>query len=138
MKTIAAALIATVFTVPGMALAQYSNRMHEGRTGLPMPSGIRDKYGTQPSHGEAEPAYPTHRPDGPHRHKVTTIFVYVPAIGPVSVPYYYAPSVPLYVEQDPPAGAYRDLSGLYYWCPDPIGYYPYQPDCPIGWRLVTP
>ena len=140
MKTIAGALLATVLTVPGFAAAQYANRPHEsmGRTGLPMPSGIHDKYGSELSHGASAPAYPMHKPDGAHRHKVTAIFVYVPAIGSVSVPYYYGPSAPLYVDQDPPAGAYRDLSGLYYWCPDPPGYYPYQLDCPMGWRLVAP
>jgi len=79
-----------------------------------------------------------HRPDATHRHRVTTIIVYVPAIGSVSVPYYYAPWAPAYVDQDPSVDAYRDPSGFYYWCPDPAGYYPDVQDCPIGWRLVAP
>ena len=75
-----------------------------------------------------------HRPDGKHHHRV--IVVYVP-VGSPYAPYYY-PSSPVYIDADPPVNAYRDLSGFYYWCPAPAGYYPYTIDCPIGWRLVAP
>ena len=79
---------------------------------------------------------PPRRPDGKHSHRVAAIIVYVP-VGWAYAPY-YLPSLPDYVDADPPANAYRDLSGFYYWCPDPAGYYPYTIDCPIGWRLVAP
>ena len=138
MKTIAAALIATLLAIPGLAAAQFASPGHESvARGMPVPSGIHEKYGTQPSYPVSTPAYPMKRPDGTHRNKVTAIIVYVPAIGSVSVPYYLDPSAPLYVDQDPPADAYRDSSGFYYWCPSPSGYYPYRLDCPMGWRLVA-
>ena len=139
MKTIAAALIATLFAMPGLAAAQFRSPGHDSMPmGMSMPSGIHQKYGAQPSHTMPTPAYPTKKAEGAHRHKVTAVIVYVPAVGSVSVPYYYYPSAPPYVDLDPPADAYRDLNGFYYWCPYPSGYYPYQPDCSMGWRLVAP
>jgi len=78
-----------------------------------------------------------HRPEGTPRYKVVAVIVYVPSFG-VMVPSYYPTATPVYVDQDPPADAYRELSGFYYWCPDPSGYYPDVQDCAIGWRLVAP
>ena len=139
MKIIAAALIATSFAMPGLSAAQFVNPGHESVTrGMSVPSGVLEKYWAQGPHAPSAPAYPTKRPDGTHRHQVTAVIVFVPAIGSVSVPSYYGPATPLYVNQDPPADAYRDLNGFYYWCPYPSGYYPYQLDCPMGWRLVAP
>jgi hypothetical protein len=135
-KSIAAAIVATAMSgASGLANAD----MAAGRTNEPIPAAIHANHDGQGAQAAGVP-HPMHgqRPDGPHRHKVVAVIVYVPTFGPVSAPYYYAPGAPVYVDQDPPDGAYSEPSGFYYWCSDPSGYYPYQPDCPTGWRLVAP
>ena len=134
MNRIAAAITASaMLLVPGLAAAG----MPASSGNEPVPSSMQkhDGQGAQGSGTNGRPVH-GHRPDGHRRHKV--IVVYVPAIRPVDTPYYYAPDTPFYVDQDPPYGAYREVNGFYYWCNDPAGYYPYQPDCPTGWRLVAP
>jgi hypothetical protein len=121
---------------PGLAAAD----MPANRGNGPVPSSIQQKHNAL---GAQEPgtngrSTRGHGSDGHHRNKVLAIVVYVPETRPVNAPYYYAPDTPAYVDQDPPDGAYRELNGFYYWCSDPAGYYPYQPDCPTGWRLVAP
>jgi hypothetical protein len=136
MKSVAAAIVAAAMLgASGRATADMvANRPNEA-----LPAGIREMHDRQAEQGAGTP-HPmhSHRPDGPHRHKVVAIFIYIPTIGVVNAPYYYAPGAPLYVDQDPPDGAYSEPSGFYYWCSDPPGYFPYQPDCPTGWRLVAP
>jgi len=130
---IAVAVIATaLLTASGVVAADAWNSSH-----APMRTGIQERYDGQASQGRAAPVQRTreHGAYATHRHRVAAI-VFVPALGPV--PYYYAPAAPSYVDQDPPDNAYREPSGFYYWCPDPSGYYPDQPDCPMGWRLVAP
>src|SRR5262252_7877345 len=135
MNKLAAAVAAVVFALPGLTSAQFANRAHQS-----VLSGMHEKDEGRPGYGGSTQPHDMkeHGPYGPHRHRLSTIIVYVPAVGSVSAPYYYAPTAPLYIERDPPAYAYRDASGFYYWCPDPAGYYPDQVDCPIGWRLVAP
>jgi len=129
---IAVAVIApALLAAPGLVVAEASNGAH-----ATMPSGNQERYDGQASQGRAAQDHRTreHGPNATHRHRIAGI-IYVPAYG---VPYYYAQSAPSYVDQDPPDDAYREPSGFYYWCPNPSGYYPDQPDCPTGWRLVVP
>lgn len=55
-------------------------------------------------------------------------------------PYYSQP--PIIVEQ--PADMYvqpapdAEVTGYWYFCPDPQGYYPYVKKCPKGWLKVVP
>ena len=113
MKKTAAAVAAIAFVLSSPASAQSANPAHQ-----PMPPGMHDRYEGQPSHGVSTHVQPIKEhwlPHGPRRHRVTAIVVYVPAIGWVNLPYYYAPSAPLYVDRDPPDYAYRDANGFYYW-----------------------
>ena len=105
-----------------------------------LPGSARDRYSTERSRPTRPPAYPAHAhgSERHHHHRIAAIVVYVPIAGTSYVPYYYAPAAPAYVEQEPPQDAYRDLSGFFYWCSSPAGYYPYVADCPAGWRLVAP
>src|SRR6266550_4132021 len=57
-------------------------------------------------------------------------------------PYYYpapvavAPAAPLiYVERSEPA---PQQQGMWYYCEQSRGYYPYVTECPRGWRAVPP
>jgi hypothetical protein len=123
MRTIAVALVTAAMLNAAPALA--------GADAAPARTPHEGMASAHPAREREE-----HRPHGHHRHRITTIVVYVPALG---VPYYsYAPPTSGYVDQDPPEYAYRDLSGFYYWCPDPPAYFPDQQDCLIGWRLVAP
>ena len=134
-RIVAAITASAMLLAPGFAGAE----VPASRGNEPAPSSMQQKHDGQGGHGSTNgrPMH-GHRPDGHHRHKVVAIVVYAPAIRPVDAPYYYAPDTPAYVDQDPPYGAYREVNGFYYWCSDPAGYYPYQPDCPTGWRLVAP
>jgi hypothetical protein len=137
MNGIAAAIIvAAMLTVPALAAADVApNRANE-----PISAGMHEKHDGQGAQGTGTHGSPSpgHKTDRHHRHKVIAVVVYVPDIRPVNAPYFYAPDTPVFVDQDPPEGAYRELNGFYYWCNEPAGYYPYQPDCPTGWRLVAP
>lgn len=63
--------------------------------------------------------------------------------GPFGPYDYYPPAViavpvepPTYIEQNPQGtGA---AAQLWYFCPNPKGYYPYVQDCPVGWVPVAP
>jgi hypothetical protein len=46
-------------------------------------------------------------------------------------PVYVQPSPQVYVQPPPP-------QPYWYYCDNPQGYYPYVPQCPGGWRQVTP
>ena len=70
---------------------------------------------------------------------------YYPYYYPYSYPYDtpYAPtgvapsSPPVYIErgqEDP--GPAETPSGVWYYCPDSQGYYPYVKECPGGWQTV--
>ena len=136
MRMVAATLVvAAALNTVQDSLAADGYRAH-GST----PTGVHEKDDARTPRAIALPGLSSmeRRPDGTRRHRVTAI-VYVPAIRSPTVPFYYLPSAPsLYLDPDPPDDAYRDPSGFYYWCPDPAGYYPYQPECPVGWRLVAP
>src|SRR5712691_5255990 len=61
---------------------------------------------------------------------------YYPA--PVYYPVYYpvAPAAPpVYVERSEPA---PQQQGMWYYCEQTRGYYPYVTECPGGWRAVPP
>jgi len=134
MKRIAAAIATAMLTTPGLASAD----MAASRINDPTPAGVLEMHVGQGAEGAGMAAHTTngHGWYRHHPHKVIAILVFVP--GSVNMPYaYYGPAAPAYVDQDPPDGAYRELNGFYYWCTDPPGYYPYQPDCPNGWRLVA-
>jgi len=136
MKRIVGAIIASaVLSGPALAADLPSRGARE-----PMLGGVHESYDGQASRGLVAPAQQTReqKAHGHHRHRVTAIIVFVPAIGWVNVPYYYSPTAPVYAGEDPPDDAYREPSGFFYWCPNPPGYYPDQPDCPVGWRLVAP
>src|SRR5262249_15170960 len=123
MKEVVFALtIAAVFFVAGPASAEAM----WGRTREAAPVGMHAQHDSVAPRAPMPFAHPMreHRPDGHHRHRVTAVIVYVPAVGFVNLPYYYSSLSPAYVEQDPPEDAYREPSGFYYWCPDPSGYYP--------------
>jgi hypothetical protein len=98
----------------------------------------------------AMPAYAWHgyrghgyRSYGYHGYKRPSVVVVPRIVVPFGVPYHYSPLVvappPVYVQpapqvyvQPPPPQPY------WYYCDNPPGYYPYVPQCPGGWRQVTP
>ena len=139
MRTIAALAIAVLSTaMPAFAATDVAGIPNRG----PMPAPIQS-LDARNNDAIVPPVPPTERNDRRtyprHGHRI--VYVYVPVYVPVGAgyyPYYYAPAVPMYVDQDPPYYAYREPNGFYYWCPAPAGYYPDQQDCPIGWRLVAP
>jgi hypothetical protein len=60
-------------------------------------------------------------------------------------PYYAAPIVvqqpaPVYVERNPqPAAQVQEsTAGVWYYCAETRGYYPYTKECPSGWQRVAP
>ncbi|HXM81509.1 MAG TPA: hypothetical protein VN929_06245 [Burkholderiales bacterium] len=67
--------------------------------------------------------------------------------GPYYAPYYYPPAYypvpvavapaapPVYVERSDPA---PQQQGMWYYCEQTRGYYPYVQECPGGWRQVPP
>jgi len=134
-----AAMLAAVVMVSGTSVLAATDGTRYA-THEAAPAVMPQKSDAQASHGAASRAQSMkeHRPHEGHRHRVVVVIVYPPTLGSVDVPYYYAPSTAVYVEQDPPSYAYREPSGFYYWCPDPPGYYPDRQDCPVGWRLVAP
>jgi hypothetical protein len=132
-KIAAAVMVAAMLIGPGIAAADTG----ASRTNDPIATGMHDKRDEKGAGSGANGQAYGHRQDGRHRPRVVAILVYVPEIRPVNAPYYYAPDTPVYIDQDPPDGAYREVNGFYYWCNSPAGYYPLQPDCPTGWRLVA-
>ena len=46
-------------------------------------------------------------------------------------PVYVQPPPQVYIQSPPPQPSW-------YYCDNPPGYYPYVPQCPGGWRQVTP
>jgi hypothetical protein len=59
---------------------------------------------------------------------------YYPA--PVYYPVAVAPAAPpVYVERSEPAAQQQ---GMWYYCEQTRGYYPYVTECPGGWRAVPP
>jgi len=59
---------------------------------------------------------------------------YYPA--PVYYPVAVAPAAPpVYVERSEPAAQQQ---GMWYYCEQSRGYYPYVTQCPGGWRAVPP
>lgn len=59
-------------------------------------------------------------------------------------PVYYSPpptvvevpvAPPTYIERTP---VQQQSTGVWYYCANPKGYYPYVQNCPGGWRPVTP
>jgi hypothetical protein len=135
MRTVVAALATAIMLIAVPAHAAVDAAASGGREYTP--SSAHEKNGAQTAHGAMTPGQTKkeRRPHGAHHHRIAAIVIYVPAYG---TPYYYAPPIPGYVDQDPPDYAYQEPNGFYYWCPDPAGYYPDQQDCPIGWRLVAP
>jgi hypothetical protein len=57
--------------------------------------------------------------------------------------WYYYPA-PVYPYPDPyrppviagPPPAAAPARAYYYYCPNPQGYYPYLPNCPVGWQAI--
>jgi len=135
MRTLVAALAASALLSAAPAFASVDAAREPSREAV-RPGAQQKSESEAPQGAMHRHPMQQHRPDGKHHHRVTAIIVYVP-VGSTYAPYYF-PSSPVYIDADPPVNAYRDLSGFYYWCPDPSGYYPYTVDCPIGWRLVAP
>ena len=135
MRTFVAALAASALLSAAPGFASVDVVPERAREAMHAGAHERSESETSPRTMHGHPM-PPRRPDGKHPHRVAAIIVYVP-VGSAYAPY-YLPSLPDYIDADPPANAYRDLSGFYYWCPDPAGYYPYASDCPTGWRLVAP
>jgi hypothetical protein len=84
-----------------------------------------------------------YRAYGYYPYRSPSVVVVPRFVVPFGVPYAYPPVVvappPVYVQpppqvyvQPPPPQAY------WYYCDNPPGYYPYVPQCPAGWRQVTP
>ncbi|HSF29087.1 MAG TPA: hypothetical protein VLK82_01250 [Candidatus Tectomicrobia bacterium] len=95
--------------------------------------------------GSTAPAYAWrgHRGYGYYGYRRPSVVIVPRIVVPFGVPYVYPPAVvaapPVYVQpapqvyvQPPPPQPY------WYYCDDPQGYYPYVPQCPGGWRQVTP
>jgi hypothetical protein len=61
---------------------------------------------------------------------------YYPAPAYYPVPVAVAPAAPpVYVERSEPAAQQQ---GMWYYCEQSRGYYPYVTQCPGGWRAVPP
>jgi hypothetical protein len=61
---------------------------------------------------------------------------YAPYYYPAPVYYPVAPAAPpVYVERGDPA---PQQQGMWYYCEQTRGYYPYVTECPGGWRAVPP
>ena len=61
---------------------------------------------------------------------------YYPAPVYYPVPVAVAPAAPpVYVERSDPA---PQQQGMWYYCEQTRGYYPYVTECPGGWRAVPP
>jgi hypothetical protein len=56
-----------------------------------------------------------------------------PYVSPYAYPYSYPIYSPPIVVQPQPAP-----TASWYYCENPQGYYPYVPQCPSGWRAVSP
>jgi hypothetical protein len=59
--------------------------------------------------------------------------------------HYYRPWPPLYyspptviVEREPPVYVQRQPAQVWYYCPNPAGYYPYVSSCSQQWVTVDP
>lgn len=59
--------------------------------------------------------------------------------------YYYAPRTviierepPVYIQRQPAPPAQNQVTQLWYYCPNPAGYYPYVQSCPEPWVPVDP
>ena len=62
---------------------------------------------------------------------------YSPFYYPPYRPYYYeAPAV--VIERDPPVYVQRQAAAVWYYCPNPGGYYPYVQSCAQPWVTVDP
>jgi hypothetical protein len=60
-------------------------------------------------------------------------------------PYYYEPRTiiierepPVYIQRQAPAPAQLPAQSTWYYCPNPVGYYPYVPNCSQQWVAVDP
>jgi hypothetical protein len=54
---------------------------------------------------------------------------------PYAYPYAYPPVV---VQPSPQVSVQPPPPQYWYYCDNPKGYYPYVPQCPGGWRAVSP
>jgi hypothetical protein len=85
-----------------------------------------------------------YRGHGYYGYRGSSVVIVPQVVLPFGIPYLYPPPVvvappPVYVQpapqvyvQPPPPQPY------WYYCDHPQGYYPYVPQCPGGWRQVTP
>lgn len=86
---------------------------------------------------------------GGHHHSSASLgfyygdpFFWGPYYDPFPPPYYYAPRTVI-IEQEPPVYIQRaPTSGptptVWYYCPEPAGYYPHVPTCSRAWVPVDP
>jgi hypothetical protein len=71
-------------------------------------------------------------------------FFWGPYYDPFPPPYYYTPRTVI-IERDPPVYVQRPQTpaptsapAVWYYCPEPAGYYPHIPTCTQAWVPVDP
>jgi|SRR5215813_7345734 len=84
-----------------------------------------------------------YRTYGYYRYRAPSVVIVPRVVVPFGIPYAYPPVLvappPVYVQPTPQVYVQSPPpQSSWYYCDNPLGYYPYVQQCPAGWRQVNP